>query len=349
MYVVFFFLMVLLAIVINGLFLKFSSTLGNRELQRAGLERWSRTSKPSLGGISFYILFLLSVSVFQLIPDIQTTAIDKQLIGLIIGSTLGFFIGLADDAYNTNPFLKFLGQFLCANVFVATGTVIEISPFIYFNYVFTIFWVVGIMNSINMLDNMDGITASISITILIAALLFTYQGNIENAYFFIILGVIAALFGFLRHNWYPSKMYMGDTGSQFLGAFLSGLSIILFWKYRDPSGPWFQVKQMILPLTVFSIPAIDTLTVIIARAKRGQSPFVGGRDHTTHHLAYLGLRDDKVVILLSFISLVSVLIAYSFQYFYNSWNWIYTFIVSTYLLVLFVVIQFYYKRATLNK
>ncbi len=319
--------------------------MGVREWQQSNIIRWSGQAKPSLGGISFYIIFLFSISAFSLLPLSDNLTSNINLIGLIVASTVGFFIGLADDAYNTNPFLKFVGQFLCANILIATGVVIEISPYSYFNMAFTTFWVIGIMNSINMLDNMDGITANIAISILISILMCIFiDHGLNNAYSLIIIGVMGALIGFLYFNWYPSKMFMGDTGSQFLGVFLAGASILFLWNYRDPNGWAIQPKQFLLPCIAFIVPLIDTLTVTIARIRRGQSPFVGGKDHTTHHLAYLGLRDDKVVIILSSLSFLSVGLIYSILKIFDVWNIWYSLIIIIYLLAAFIIIQILYHR-----
>ena len=134
------------------------------------------------------------------------------------------------------------------------------------------------MNSINMLDNMDGISAVISAIIFLTCLVnLALEANFFNIYSFILMGAIGAIIGFMVYNFNPSKIYMGDTGSQFLGVLLSGISIILLWKYRETSGPAIQFKQILFPLLAFTVPIIDTTTVFYRRLARGQSPFVGGR------------------------------------------------------------------------
>ena len=289
---------VLLSILINGLFVKFSHTLGmrNQNGDNGDVVRWASTSKPAFGGISFFILFLFCYAVYALLPD-KGLLINKTHLAVLLCSTIGFLIGLADDAYNTKPLLKFSGQLLCAIILLGAGIVINISPFRLLNYVVTIIWVIGIMNSINMLDNMDGIVSSISIIIIGAILILCGLTNQFDPFFVIAGGgVIAALLGFLFFNWHPSKIYMGDTGSQFLGAFLSAISIIFIWNFREVDGPYIQIKQFIAPLLIFMIPIIDTTTVSIRRMLRGHSPFVGGKDHITHHLAMLGLKDNFVCI-----------------------------------------------------
>src|ERR1017187_6000322 len=155
-YTFFFLLAIVFSTLINGLFLKFSRTLGIRQAENNNIVRWASTAKPSVGGFSFYIVFLISLSIFAVLNFTETPFLNKQLIGLLFSCSLGFLIGLADDAYNTNPLLKFIGQLMCAVALIISGVIINISDQFSINAIFTMLWVVGIMNSINMLDNMDG-------------------------------------------------------------------------------------------------------------------------------------------------------------------------------------------------
>ena len=163
----------------------------------------------------------------------------------------------------------------------------------------------------------------------------------------ILLGVMAALLAFLYFNWHPSKMYMGDTGSQFLGVFLAAIGIRYLWNADPPTGDLISAKNLFLPIIVFIMPIIDTTTVVINRLGRGQSPFVGGKDHTTHALAYLGLSDTQVALVfwaLTFISLVLVVIM---EQFLGEWSHNYTFLFSGYFLSMFGIF-FYAARAVRN-
>lgn len=336
------------SVLINNLFLKFSKNLGIRNLHDE-LIRWGPKTKPALGGISFYIIFLLSLTAYVLFPLGENQGLNKQLIGLVLAVTLGFLIGLTDDAYNTNPFLKFLGQFTCANILVSTGTNINITHDFTLNYVFTVFWVIGMMNSINMLDNMDGIAGLVSTSIIISALsLIILQNDLLNPYIIVLLGTLGAIIGFLVFNWYPSKMYMGDMGSQFLGIFLAAIGIEFFWGFRNGNGYFIQLKQFMIPLMVFIVPVIDTLTVFIRRTARGQSPFIGGKDHTTHQLANLGLRDDKVVLILGCISYLSVFIVIVIYKTLEKWNPWYSLFIISYFALVFFSIQFFYKKGKMK-
>lgn len=350
-YFLFLIVSVTFSVLINGLFLKFSGNLGMRDVKSEFI-RWSSTSKPSFGGISFYILFLLSVAVLGVLFSDLSYRPSKEILAIVSACTLGFIVGLSDDAYNTVPIVKFIGQFTCANILIYMGIKINISPNDAVNYFFTLLWVIGLMNSINMLDNMDGITTMVSICIIFGALVVMYF-NVsmdEEVYGMMLLGVLGALIGFLIFNWHPSKMYMGDTGSQFLGVFLSVISIRFFWnEMRDytTEAPSLQIRQFVIPMLLFIVPLIDTITVVIRRIARGQSPFVGGRDHITHNLAYLGLSDRSVAIVLGLLSLASIAIVTLVMHLIKAelYQTFYTIIFFGYFLLVFIIIQIFYNKA----
>lgn len=294
-YIIFLTFSIVFSLLINGLFLKFARTLGAKNDTNSDEIRWSSTTKPAFGGISFYIVFLMSFATYAII--FAKEEIDTSFFGVLIAASIGFLVGLADDAYNTKPILKFLGQFSCALVLIISGNYITLFDNDLLNYVITFVWIVGMMNSINMLDNMDGITTSVSIGTLSTALfVLIITEEFNGLYFWVILGTIGALIGFLYYNWNPSKMYMGDTGSQFLGVVLAAVGIHFFWngfQVNDPQNSW---GKFLTPLLVFLPSLVDTTTVTINRIAKGQSPFVGGRDHTTHHLSFLGLKDRYIAI-----------------------------------------------------
>ncbi|HEY6162410.1 MAG TPA: MraY family glycosyltransferase [Bacteroidia bacterium] len=305
-YLIFFAFALAFSWLINSLFLKFASTLGMRNKDETVI-RWSKTSKPSLGGISFYILFLLSLASYPVVSgNTEQLLADRQLLGFLAATTMAFLMGLADDAYNTRPFLKFFVQLLCSVILISTGTSIHLFHNDAIDYPLTALWVVGIMNSINMLDNMDAITTVVSICIIGFGLYTQFLVNdFSNIYIFILFGVLGALMGFLYFNWHPSKMFMGDTGSQFLGIILASLGIVCFWNARDVQGHEVQSKQAISTALIFIIPVCDTASVVLNRVMNGRSPFVGGRDHTTHNLFYRGITERRIAVLFAGLTLLS--------------------------------------------
>ncbi|HZG01790.1 MAG TPA: MraY family glycosyltransferase [Chitinophagales bacterium] len=345
-YTGFFVLAAIFSAMINGLFLKFSTTLGIRQADNIKIVRWASTAKPAVGGISLYILFLISATVYSLFEFSGKDVFNLPLMGLIASCSLGFLVGLADDAYNTVPSLKFAGQLICAIVLVSTGIVIDLTDSFALNALFTVLWVVGIMNSINMLDNMDGIAAVVSIAIMTGCLaVLALSDRFFTVQTFMLIGVIGGLVGFLVYNFNPARIYMGDTGSQFLGVLLAGISIMLLWNNREPGVGGFQFKQLVMPALAFVMPVMDTATVFLHRLRRGQSPFVGGKDHTTHHLAYIGFTDRGVFYMLGGLAFVcNALMAMAFGLFDRVTS-VTTFVALMGLVILFLVIQFFYLRA----
>lgn len=304
-YIAFFIGAVIASFIINKLILSFAKNLGIRNKNDV-VVRWSNTSKPSLGGISLYFTFIITVLAYATLFSEDNIFDEIEFVGLIGASTLAFGIGVADDAYNTKPFLKLFGQILCGFILVFTNNGIDVFHHPVFDGALTVLWVVAVMNSLNMLDNMDGITGTVSFFILLTCFvalgLITDPSNV--LWSVLIVAEMGALVGFLFYNINPAKMFMGDTGSQFIALFVSFFGIKALWNLPAaielPS--WISV---FLILTAFTPAVADTLTVVINRRKRGVSVMLGGKDHTTHHLVYRGFTDFKVWIIFVIISLFS--------------------------------------------
>ncbi|MBP7807983.1 MAG: undecaprenyl/decaprenyl-phosphate alpha-N-acetylglucosaminyl 1-phosphate transferase [Bacteroidia bacterium] len=321
---VFFFICFIFSVLINNILLKFAQTLGTRGKQASQI-RWNPSIKPSLGGISFFVVFLLSYIFINLIQTLDT-AYRIRLTGVLAVCTMAFLMGLADDAFNTQPLLKFLTQITCALVLLFTGTYIRIFENEFFNYLITIIWIVGIMNSINMLDNMDGITTIVSISVCVFFILINISlKQMLHPFSILSIGVLASLTGFLIYNFHPSKMFMGDTGSQFLGVFMGSVAIHFCWNnfpqnLIDTNEYLYHFGIVGL---VFLLPLVDTITVVINRIAIGNSPFIGGKDHTTHHLFFKGVTEKRIAILYLLLSLIGVFLAYKLVLTYsNTLFWI---------------------------
>lgn len=285
----------LLAIVCNVILLRFSQSLGIRNKNDVVI-RWSNQSKPSLGGVSFFVVFVFAAIAYSIVfGEDRNVFQNPQFVGLFAAGSIAFLMGLADDAYNTRPLIKLTTQILCGVFFVITGTTLHLFHNETLDAVATVLWVIIVMNSLNMLDNMDGITGTTVFFILLSCLLsnwLIFEFN-TNIFTLINISVIGAVIGFLTMNVNPSKLFMGDAGSQFIGLFVAFFSVRNHWNvsYDTQSPSWL---GLCIALVAFTPAAVDTLTVVINRLKRGQSPMLGGKDHTTHHLVYAGLSDRKV-------------------------------------------------------
>jgi len=293
----------------NEILLRFSKSLGIRNNNDVVI-RWSNESKPSLGGVSFFIVFLFSSIIYSMVSFEENIFHNSQYGGLMLAGSIAFLMGLADDAYDTKPLAKLSIQILCGGVFIFSDTTLDLFHNELLDGLITIIWVVGIMNSLNMLDNMDGITGTTVFFILIACLfsgiiLFGFKLNVWSIS---LVSMIGAVLGFLKYNIHPSKLFMGDAGSQFIGLFVAFFSIKYLWNVGSDTShsSWMGV---IITLIAFTPAAADTFTVVINRLKKKQSPMVGGKDHTTHHLVYSGLNDKGVWYVFSIIGFISSILS----------------------------------------
>jgi len=296
------------SILINELLLNFSKNLGTRKSTDVQI-RWNPTAKPALGGLAFYIVFLFAFITLEFITQGKQGFFSTQkIVGLFGSVTAAFLMGMADDAYDTKPLVKFIVQCLCGIILISTGTKINTFQSEFLNYSLTILWVVALMNSINMLDNMDGVSTITTLAICMFTVFYSAQMNLETQpTTLIIIAVIGTLFGFLAYNWHPSKMFMGDSGSQFLGIFLAFCGIEFCWNVPVISAGnlpvMYPINNLIIVSLVFIMPLTDTAIVVINRMSKGSSPFVGGKDHTTHNLFYHGITEKKIAILFFMINI----------------------------------------------
>lgn len=331
------------SIICNELLLRFSQSLGIRNKNDITV-RWSNESKPSLGGVSFFIAFIFGAIAYAIVFQDENIFHNREFAGLIAAGVMAFVMGLSDDAYNTKPLIKLIVQISCGVILVITGSIIDFAGSYWVNAFITVVWVVGVMNSLNMLDNMDGITGTTVLFILISCLasevvLFDWNMNIWSL---TLLVQIGAILGFLKFNINPSRLFMGDAGSQFIGLFTAFFAIHNLWSVGKHTNltPW---TGLFVTLIAFTPAAVDTLTVVINRLRKGKSPMVGGKDHTTHHLVYSGLNDRQVWLVFFTIALLSCLIsilAVAFAKWGNPW-------MASFLTLFFVVVFFWLYRNTI--
>lgn len=329
---------IIASLVCNELLLRFSQSLGIRNKNDVTV-RWANESKPSLGGVAFFISFVFGGIGYAVVFKNENVFQNKEFVGLMASGIMAFVMGLSDDAYNTKPLVKLVVQISCGLILVLTETIIRLTGNDWVDGAITVIWVVGIMNSLNMLDNMDGITGTTVLFILLSCLAsdFILYGWNMNIWTLTLLVQIGAILGFLRFNIHPSRLFMGDAGSQFIGLFVAFFSIHDLWSVGHTTH-LHPLTGMAITLIAFTPSAVDTMTVVINRLKKGKSPMVGGKDHTTHYLVYAGLKDIQVWYVFLFIALGSTilaLIAILYAHLGNPWVAVglmaYTFIVFYFL------------------
>jgi UDP-GlcNAc:undecaprenyl-phosphate/decaprenyl-phosphate GlcNAc-1-phosphate transferase len=253
---------------------------------------------PLLGGIAIYLGFALAI-LFTLHAVPQ-----QQIVGILAGATLVAMVGVLDDGGLLHHQVKlFVGMPIAALFLLMTGIRAQLFSRLLpgtsgaiLDAFFTIFWVVGITASFSILDHMDGLCAGIAA---IASLFFTISASLNGQMMVRTLGAAAlgAALGFLRWNFSPAKIFMGDGGAMLLGFLMATLGL----KIR-PEGDQFPVSWLV-PILILGVPIFDTTLVSISRARRGLLPFTSpGKDHTAHRLSNLGLGHRGAVLALYFLA-----------------------------------------------
>jgi UDP-GlcNAc:undecaprenyl-phosphate GlcNAc-1-phosphate transferase len=240
---------------------------------------------PLLGGAAIYVAFVVALVV------LGDQRYIRQLVGIVLGATLVSLFGLADDRWGLHAYLKLGGQILAAAVLILGGTQVFLFPaHPWLNWLITLLWVVGITNAFNLLDNMDGLSGG---TATVAAAFFLLLAALSGQFLVgaLAAALIGACIGFLRYNLNPATIFMGDTGSLFLGFLLAAIGI----KLRFPSNvPWI---TWLVPVCVLALPIFDTSLVFVSRLRRGLNPLTTpGKDHLSHRMVALGLTRREAVL-----------------------------------------------------
>jgi UDP-GlcNAc:undecaprenyl-phosphate GlcNAc-1-phosphate transferase len=245
-------------------------------------DRWHTQPTPNTGGIAIFI----SCAIVCL------TIGAGRYVGVIAAASSIALLGFIDDRVRLSPLAKFSGQSLAVVGVIASGVVFHATGSPPLNIVITFLWIAGITNAFNLIDNMDGLCAGV--TIIICGFRFWSDAQIGDAAGAALVAILAGGFlGFLLFNYKPAKIFMGDTGSMFAGFTLASLAIAS----PVPQTHVF-FSALLYPILTFLYPIFDTLLVSVLRKMAGGRISVGGRDHSSHRLASLGLNEHRVVWLL---------------------------------------------------
>lgn len=244
-----------------------------------------RTPTPLLGGAAIFIGAIFGVLVIYR-GDPQPT-----VIGVLLATTVVALTGLIDDYRPLPAWAKLLGQLLGFLILAYFGIRVRLPVPEAVNYAITLLWLLGITNAINFLDNMDGLSSGISaVTSSFILLLALVNGQFLVGA--LAAGVLGACLGFLRYNFPPAKIFMGDVGSLFLGFLLAVMGIQL----RFPDNSNF-VTWMV-PVFLFGLPIFDMVLVVFSRLRRGISPSTAGKDHISHRIVMRGFSPREAVLIL---------------------------------------------------
>lgn len=260
--------------------------------------RMHKRPVPRLGGLAIFLGFIVSILLFA--------KISGEMKGILLGAVIIVVLGVVDDMTPLRAYFKFFVQIVAALVAVFHGVVIETlsNPNIfsqnpYWNLSWlaipiTVLWIVGITNAVNLIDGLDGLACGVStisaLTMLVIALLVS-EGDVA----IIMASLVGACLGFMPYNRNPAKMFMGDTGSTFLGYILATISIQGLFKY-------YAIVSFAVPFLVLGLPMFDTIFAIVRRLAHGQNPMAPDRGHIHHRLIDMGLNQKQAVAALYVVS-----------------------------------------------
>ncbi len=288
-------------------------------VDKPGERKIHHTPKPLLGGVAFYTSFMLVVmgpiAVTLLLKDNgafreQFPEMIRRLphllevlprLLLILGTSSGMMVvGICDDVFKTSFSYKwkFLGQLIAATVLVMGGIRTEFMPREWLDILISIVWIVGITNSFNLLDNMDGLSAGVAT---IAGMVFFFITFIQGQIFMaaILAALTGAVAGFLIYNFNPARLFMGDSGSLFIGFIFGALTLLS--SYRIPGSR--SLMPVIMPVLILSIPLYDTFSVMFIRWREKRPIYIGDNSHFSHRLVALGFTQRGTVLFIYLVAL----------------------------------------------
>lgn len=242
---------------------------------------------PLLGGLAIYMAYF--IALFFAVDIGWPTA------ALFIGGSILLTVGIIDDKIRIMPRVKLIGQVVAALAAIRMGIRVEFIHNYYLSVVFTCLWIIGITNAINLLDNLNGLSAGITaISAAFFGLLAWERGDFLIAA--LSLSLCGSSLGFLKYNFPKAHIFMGDAGSLFIGFLLATIAVWGSW-----SAPT-HITSLAIPIFILGYPIFDTTLVVISRLRSGRSIFQGGKDHSSHRLALLGLKKKRAVLVIFFIN-----------------------------------------------
>jgi len=260
-------------------------------------DRWHTRSTPLLGGPGIMAGLLVAVGIALaagLLPS------SRELAGIVGGCSILFVAGLLDDIFRLSPIAKIGAQVAAAVLVLASGVRVEIISNDVIATALGLLWLIGMTNAFNLLDNMDGLAATLAAIACAFFAIDAFTVHPSDMVAVVSLGVCFACLGFLPYNLRlngPAAVFMGDSGSQVLGFALASLGLAASWTVAGST-----VATLLLPILVLAVPILDTTLVTIVRILEGRPVTEGGRDHTSHRLVYQGLSDKRAVVLLCVVS-----------------------------------------------
>jgi len=278
-----------------GLLLR--APLARRIVAAPQADRWHRHDTPLLGGVGIFVGLVAGVGVAVATGAVHST---HELDAIVGGCAILFGAGLVDDLFTLNPIAKLGAQVGAAALVLGAGVRVEVVSSGPLATALGIIWLVGLTNAFNLLDNMDGLAATLGA---IACAYFAVDAVTQHPNHIslvIALSMCLACVGFLPYNLRlrrAAAVFMGDSGSQVIGFALASLGLLSSYKVAGAT-----IATLLLPILVLAVPILDTTLVTVVRLIEGRPIYQGGRDHTSHRLVYQGLSEKRAVVLLGIVS-----------------------------------------------
>lgn len=285
-------------------------------VDRPSLRKVHDNPVPRIGGLAIFISFMAAFFLFT----VSFIDIDRELLGIIIGATLIMLVGLTDDIIDLRPAYKLAAQVGAAVILIMFdvrmefignpfGGLIDLGPW---SIPVTVLWVVALINIVNFIDGLDGLAAGVC-SIAAVALFFTADATGRVAVAFIAVSIAGATLGFLIHNFNPASIFMGDSGSMFLGFMLGAMTIQGVMK-------GVAIISLLMPLIIMGVPFLDASYAIFRRLRYNQPLMRADRGHIHHQLLYRGFSHRQSVLIIYLWCILLSLSALALNFAATSWR-----------------------------
>jgi UDP-GlcNAc:undecaprenyl-phosphate GlcNAc-1-phosphate transferase len=283
--------------------------LARRIVSAPSADRWNPEATPQIGGVGIFAGMAFGIAAATYLGALQTplqlsAPPIRQMLGIVGGCALLFLFGLLDDAFRVPPVAKLAGQFGAVTLALWGGLRLTLVHNHWLGIAISVLWLIGMTNAFNLLDNMDGLAASLGA---IAAAFFAIDAwwvHPSPPVLVLALAIFGACVAFLPFNIWPGRsatVFMGDSGSQTLGFALAAAGLASTSTSRVAETT---IATLILPVLVLAVPILDTTLVMVVRLLEGRPIYQGGRDHTSHRLVLRGLTERRAVLLLAVFSVL---------------------------------------------
>ncbi len=248
------------------------------------LKKHTRTT-PYLGGLAVAAGFVISFSLFS-----TKDTLDYRGLGILAGSFMMVLLGLYDDLVNLRPSVKYLGQLLAAVVLYKAGVRVQLVALDWWgNLALTVLWITGITNAFNIIDVMDGVSSGVACIAALFLFLISVLIGKDPLVPFLAITLAGALVGFLRFNFTPARIFLGDTGSMFIGFLMAAMSMLVSYSGRNQFA-------VLTPVVLLAVPIFDTVFVAVHRARKGIPFFRGSPDHFVLRVSHSGAGVRRTVL-----------------------------------------------------